>query len=77
MPEHPEIAEYEWFDDCFRVYANRFKMWISVAKDGEELVTAMDKELCISMTRFYLKGRQEGWGDTSRVVNSGVVSGKL
>jgi hypothetical protein len=30
------------------------------------------------MTRFYLKGRQEGWDEkTSRVVNDGVVGGKL
>jgi hypothetical protein len=30
------------------------------------------------MTRFYLKGMQDGWDEkTSRVVNSGVVGGKL
>ena len=23
MTEHPEIAEYEWIDDCFRVWETR------------------------------------------------------
>ena len=72
-----KMSDYVWYDECFRVYENRFGMWISVLKDGEELVTAAEKELCISMTRFYLKGRQEGWGETSRVINDGVVGGKL
>jgi len=47
-------------------------------KDGRELITALTKDVCIQMTRFYLKGEQEGWSsDTSRVVNDGVVGGKL
>jgi len=76
--EHPEIAEYEWIDDCFRVYQTRFKIWHSAKKDGEELVTALTKDVCIRMTRFYLKGLQEGWNqENSRVVNDGVVGGKL
>jgi hypothetical protein len=30
------------------------------------------------MTRFYLKGEQEGWPEESnRVINDGVVDGKL
>jgi len=76
--EHPEITEYEWIDDCFRVYQTRFKIWHSAKKDGEELVTALTKDVCIRMTRFYLKGLQEGWNqENSRVVNDGVVGGKL
>ena len=76
--EHPEIAEYEWIDDCFRVYQTRFKIWHSAKRDGEELVTALTKDVCIRMTRFYLKGLQEGWNqENSRVVNDGVVGGKL
>jgi len=76
--EHPEIAEHEWYDDCFRVYQTRFKIWHSASKDGKELVTALSKDVCIRMTRFYLKGLQEGWPEeNSRVLNSGVVGGKL
>jgi hypothetical protein len=78
MSEHPEIAEHEWIDDCFRVYETQYKLWHSASKEGEELVTALTKQQCISGTRFYLKGRQEGWGEAnSRVVNDGVVGGKL
>ena len=69
---------YEWIDDCFRVYKTKYGLWHSAAKDGEELVTALSEELCIRMTRFYLKGRQEGWDEaSSRVMNDGKVGGKL
>jgi hypothetical protein len=76
--EHPEIAEHEWIDNCFRVYETQYGLWHSAMKDGRELITALTKDVCIQMTRFYLKGEQEGWSsDTSRVVNDGVVGGKL
>lgn len=78
MKEHPEIAEVNWIDDRFRVYETKYGLWHSVTKDGEELVTSLDKEGCISGTRFYLKGRQEGWPEeSSRVLNDGKVGGKL
>ena len=76
--EHPEIAEYEWIDDVFRVYETRFKLWHSATKDGRELITALTKDACIQMTRFHLKGEQEGWNEkNSRIVNDGFVGGKL
>lgn len=76
--EHPEITEVVWHDDSFHVYKTKYGVWHSAAKDGEELVTALFEELCIRMTRFYLKGRQEGWNsETSRVMNDGKVGGKL
>ncbi|AOO10430.1 hypothetical protein RW03080701_061 [Synechococcus phage S-RIM8] len=76
--EHPEIAEVEWIDDTFHVYKTRYGVYHSAAKDGEELVTALTAEQCVAGTRFYLKGRQEGWNtETSRVMNDGKVGGKL
>jgi hypothetical protein len=70
--------EVKWIDDVFRVYKTQYGLWHSATKDGEELVTALSEELCIRMTRFYLKGRQEGWSeDQSRVMNDGKVGGKL
>jgi len=69
---------YKWIDDCFRAYKTQYGLWHSITKDGEELITALTEELCIRMTRFYLKGRQEGWDETSsRVMNDGKVGGKL
>jgi len=76
--EHPEIAEVEWIDDTFRVYKTRYGVYHSAAKDGEELVTALTAEQCINGTRFYLKGRQDGWSEyETRTMNDGIVGGKL
>jgi len=78
LAEHPEIAEYEWIDDCFRVYETRFGMWSSETKEGRKMLTGLDRESVIMMTRWHLKCEQEGWPEGSvRVVNSGVVGGKL
>lgn len=76
MNEHPEIAEINWIDDTFHVYETKYGLWHSSSKTGEQLVTAMTEQQCIDATRFYLKGRQEGWGET-RVLNDGIVGGKL
>ena len=65
----------EVVDDCF-IIEEKYGLWFSYGKDGKALVTSPTKLLCIEHTRFYLKGCQEGWTD-SRVVNSGVVGGKL
>jgi hypothetical protein len=76
--EHPEIAEYEWIDDCFRVYETRFGLWSSVTKEGREMLTGLEKDAVITMTRWHLKCEQEGWPEDSvRVINDGVVGGKL
>ena len=78
MAEHPEIAEYEWIDDCFRVYETRFGMWSTETKQGRKMLTGLEKESVIMMTRWHLKCEQEGWPEGSvRVINSGVVGGKL
>ena len=78
MAEHPEIAEYEWIDDCFRVWETRFGMWSSETKQGRKMLTGLDKENVIMMTRWHLKCEQEGWPEGSvRVVNNGIVGGKL
>lgn len=65
----------EWIDDAFRVEETRWKTWRSFDKDGKELITALHRDACINATRFYLKGRQEGWADTKTY--EGTVGGKL
>jgi hypothetical protein len=78
LAEHPEIAEYEWIDDCFRVWETRYGLWSSETKQGRKMLTGLDRENVIMMTRWHLKCEQEGWPEGSvRVVNSGVVGGKL
>lgn len=65
-----------WIDDCFRVYRQRWGTWISFDKEGKELVTSLTKESCISGTRFYLKGKMEGFPDPIST-HEGYVGGKL
>jgi hypothetical protein len=70
LAEHPEIAEYDWIDDCFRVWETRFGLWQSETKDGRRMLTGAFKDNVILMTRWHLKCEQEGWPEGSvRVVN--------
>lgn len=63
-------------DDAFYVIETRWKTWKSYDKDNKELVTSLSKEICISHTRFYLKGLQEGF-DHEANSYEGTVGGKL
>lgn len=76
--QHPEIVEYEWIDDVFRVWETRFGLWSSETKQERKMLTGLTKESVIEMTRWHLKCEQDGTLDQyTRVVNSGVVGGKL
>ena len=50
--------------------------WQSFNKEGEKMIFSHSEEDCVFWSRCWLKAQQEGWPD-SRVVNSGVVGGKL
>ena len=65
----------DYIDDAFRVEQTRLKTWRSFTKEGKELITALNEEVCINATRFYLKGLQEGWTDAKTY--DGTVVGKL
>jgi hypothetical protein len=67
--------EPKLYDDCFYVQQKKYGLWYSTEKDGNGLVTALTEEQCISATRFYLKGRQEGWSESKTY--EGTVDGKL
>ena len=42
------------------------------------MITGLDKDVVISMTRWHLKCEQEGWPEGSvRVVSDGIVGGNL
>jgi hypothetical protein len=70
------MQEFEWIDDCFRVEEKKWGTWTSYDKEGKELITSLQKELCISATRWYLKNKQEGFVE-NEVKYEGVVGGKL
>jgi hypothetical protein len=62
-------------DGAFYVEQSNWKTWKSFDKDGNALVTSLAQETCVAATRYYLKGKQEGWGKTKTY--SGKVDGKL
>lgn len=64
-------------DDCFYIKRQRWGTFVSVHKDGYELITSLNEDLCTSATRFYLKGLQDGWDDDNVVKHEGTVGGKL
>ena len=65
----------ELIDEAFYVEKKRFGTYQSYDKDGTRLVTSLSEEQCTSATRFYLKGRQEGFTESTSY--TGQVSGKL
>lgn len=69
------INDNEMIDDSFYVKQQRWGTWISYDKDEKGLVTSYTKDECIKATRFYLKGRQEGFSESKTY--EGQVGGKL
>ena len=74
----PEDAE--WIDDAFYIKKTRFGLYTSVLKNplGSHFITGATYESVLTMSRWHLKCLQDGTLDEyTRVVNSGVVGGKL
>jgi hypothetical protein len=71
------MNEYNWIDECFRVQQKRFGTWVSYDKDNVAIITSLTEDECIHGTRFYLKGKQEGWNVTNNISYGGEVQNKL
>jgi len=69
------MNEKKLIDDAFYVDERKYGLWYSTDKDGNGLITSLTEESCISATRFYLKGRQEGFSESKTY--EGNVGGKL
>jgi hypothetical protein len=71
---------YGPYDETFTVRKQRWGTHVSyLVADDRELITSLTLEICVAATRAYLKGLQEGWGDSvegARRYDS-VVGGKL
>ena len=64
-------------DEAFTVSKSNIGTWRSYDAEGNPLITSPTEEACVSATRFYLKGKQEGgFTETAKTYN-GVVGGKL
>ena len=72
--------DVEWIDDAFYIKKTRFGLYTSILKEplGQHFLTGATYEGVLTMSRWHLKCLQEGSLDeNTRVVNSGVVGGKL
>ena len=72
--------DVEWIDDAFYIKKTRFGLFTSILKEplGQHFITGATEEGVIKVSRWHLMSLQEGTlQDYSRVVNSGVVGGKL
>ena len=72
--------DVEWIDDAFYIKKTRFGLYTSILKNplGQHFITGATEDGVINMTRWHLKCLQDGsLDDYTRVVNSGVVGGKL
>jgi hypothetical protein len=67
--------ENNLIDDAFFVKEQKWGTWDSYDKDGKPLITSLTEDTCIEATRFYLKGRQEGFPESKSY--EGEVGGKL
>ena len=67
--------EKKLIDDCFYIEQKKYGLWDSTDLEGNGLITSITEEECVRATRFYLKGKQEGWSETKTY--DGVVGGKL
>lgn len=68
---------HDWIDDLFRVEKKKWGTWESFDKNEKSLITSLTEEMCISATRFYLKGMQDGWDEYNTQTYDGTVGGKL
>ena len=70
----------EWIDDAFYIKKTRFGLYTSILKNplGQHFITGATEDGVITVSRWHLKSLQDGTlDDYTRVVNSGVVGGKL
>ena len=69
------MSDKQLIDDAFYVEQSNWKTWKSYDKDGNPLVTSLTTEDCVAATRYYLKGKQEGFMEVKTY--QGSVDGKL
>ncbi len=69
------MTEKKLIDDCFYIQQKRYGLCGSTDLNGNGLVTSLTEDQCVSATRFYLKGRQEGFPESKSY--EGEVGGKL
>ena len=73
-------GDVAWIDDAFYIKETRFGLYTSILKEplGQHFITGATKDGVLTVSRWHLKCLQEDTlQDYTRVINSGVVGGKL
>ena len=69
-----------WIDDAFYIKKTRFGLYTSILKEplGQHFITGGTEDGVIKISRWHLMCLQDNsLQDYTRVINSGVVGGKL
>ena len=69
-----------WIDDAFYIKTTRFGLFTSILKQplGQHFITGATYEGVLTMSRWHLQCLQDGTlDDYTKIINSGVVGGKL
>ncbi|AOV58547.1 hypothetical protein S250808_042 [Synechococcus phage S-CAM3] len=72
--------DVEWIDDAFYIKETRFGLYTSILQNplGQHFLTGATYEGVLKVTRWHLMCLQDdSLRDYTRVINSGVVGGKL
>ncbi len=70
----------EWIDDAFYIKETRFGLFTSILKKplGQHFITGATKDGVITMSRWHLMCLQDNsLQDYTRIINNGIVGGKL
>jgi len=74
--EIPDGAEL--IDDVFYVWKTRFGLHSTMTKEGRKMLTSLEKDEAIKMTRWHLKCEQDGTLEQyTYVIGDATVGGKL
>lgn len=63
-------------DDVFWIKRQRWGTFISILKDGSQVITSLSEEECKTSTQWYLKAKQDDFPESTASYDS-VVGGKL
>tara|TARA_R100001443_G_scaffold18102_3_gene28824 strand:- start:1044 stop:1304 length:261 start_codon:yes stop_codon:yes gene_type:complete len=65
-------------DDTFYVWETRYGLHSTMTKEGRKMLTALEKDEAVKMTRWHLKCEQDGTLEQyTRVIGDSFVGGKL
>lgn len=70
----------QWIDDAFYIKKTRFGLYTSILREplGQHFITGPTENAVLQISRWHLKCLQEGTlEENTRVINDGIVGGKL